>query len=33
MINYLIENEDAGTDSEPIAEVSDRMTRDVTYHF
>jgi hemerythrin len=33
MINYLIENKDARANSEPIAEVLDRMTRYAAYHF
>jgi hemerythrin-like metal-binding protein len=33
MINYLIENRDCSADSEPIADVLDRMTRYAAYHF
>jgi hemerythrin-like metal-binding protein len=33
IINCLIENQDAGANSEPIAEVLERMTRYAAYHF
>lgn len=33
MINFLIDNQDAGADSEPVADVLQNMTQYAGYHF